>query len=106
LGSFVNRWTKIGIVVAAAVAGAVSAMVAVDVARDRGSTVSITGNVPFYAEWDPGPRGQSAIGEIGPSTSAKVLRVRYGKDFQAIKLRTDAGQTGWVFSGANVHLRK
>ena len=99
-----KRLAKIGIVVGALVALTVSLLVAVDVVGDRGTKVSITGNVPVYPEWDADPRYQSAVGEVGPSTSTKVLRVRYGKDFQAIKLRTDAGQTGWVFGGANVRL--
>src|SRR4051812_26856821 len=88
-GSFVTPLAKIGSVVAALVAMTVSVLVAVDVAQDRGMKVSITGSVPLYPDWDAGPQYQTAIGEIGPSTSAKVLRVRYGKDFEAIKLRTD-----------------
>jgi len=99
----VSRLVKVGIAVAA-VAVTASALVGLDVVQDRQTTVSITGPAPLYPDWDTGPRYQSAIGVIGPSTSTKVLRVRYGKDFEAIKVRTDAGQTGWVFSGANVHL--
>jgi hypothetical protein len=100
----VTRLAKIGGVVAALVAMMVFVLVAVDVVQDRKLKVSITGAVPLYPEWDAGPRYQSEIGEIGPSTSTKVLRVRYGKAFEAIKVRTDAGETGWVFTDASVHL--
>lgn len=99
-----KRLVIVGIVVAALVAVTASVLVGLDVAQDRRMTVSITGRVALYPDWDTEPRYQSAIGEIGPSTSAKVLRVRYGKDFQAIKVQVDGGQTGWVFGGANVYL--
>lgn len=101
-----NRLVKVGIVVVALVAVTAAVLVAVDVLQDRRTTVSITGRVPFYADWDLGPRHQVPVGEIGPSKSIKVLRVRYGKDFEAIKVPTGEGQTGWVFSGANVHLAR
>jgi hypothetical protein len=63
--------------------------VGVDVLQDRRTTVSITGHVPLYPDWDAGPRYQSAIGEIGPARSTKVLQVRYGQG-----LRGDQGPDG------------
>jgi hypothetical protein len=34
----------------------------------------------------------------------RALRVRYGKDFESIKVETSRGRTGWVVGGGGVRV--
>ena len=64
-------------------------LIAADVARDRALRVSIPKAVPMYANWGmvDGRGSSTPVGTIGPTVEQQVLRVRLGKDFEAIRVR-------------------
>lgn len=76
-----------------------------DIAEDREHVVSVVGMEPVYGlpphEY---PQTNPVVGEVRPGQSLKVLRVRYGKDFEALRVELPNGQIGWVLSGGGVRV--
>ncbi|HEY1269307.1 MAG TPA: hypothetical protein VGH16_18760 [Candidatus Binatia bacterium] len=53
------------------------------------------------------PRSNVTVGQVNPGDPVMVLRMGYGKDFRAWRVRSAAGQDGWfVDSGKNVRVNK
>jgi len=84
----------------------VGGFIAADVCRDRALRVSITREVPMYARWEmvDGRPSVTPVGRIGPIREQQVLRVRFGKDFMAIRVRNQAGTDGWIMGGGDVRV--
>ncbi|MBU2983992.1 hypothetical protein KO528_01395 [Saccharophagus degradans] len=77
-----------------------------DIANDRNKEVKIAEGVEAFNDWVCGYQNQSGcdvVFEVSPNSTFKVKRIRYGKDFTAVKISQD-GSSGWVFSGKGVHV--
>ncbi|MFO6423574.1 hypothetical protein [Motilimonas sp. KMU-193] len=77
-----------------------------DIANDRGKEVKILESVEAFNDWECGYQNQSGcnvVFEVNPNSTFKVKRIRYGKDFMAVKISQD-GSSGWVLSGKSVHV--
>ena len=65
--------------------------------------VEVVDNAPLYSlpphEY---PSTNPKVRELKQGEQVRVLRVRYGKDFEALKVETSAGQVGWVVGGEGV----
>ncbi|MBC3880624.1 hypothetical protein H8K35_03110 [Undibacterium sp. LX40W] len=48
------------------------------------------------------PDKNPVVTTIKPGESLKVIRVRYGKDFETLKVETTSGNVGWVIPGDGV----
>ena len=44
------------------------------------------------------------LATLQPGQPVKVLRMRYGKDFQTFKIETTSGTIGWVIGGQGIHV--
>lgn len=42
------------------------------------------------------PKENTIVGHVFPHESVKVVRMRYGKDFRAWRIKGDKGQVGWI----------
>lgn len=67
-----------------------------DIQSDRSKSIRIIKEVPLYDEWEP-LNGQKSSSMIAPGENLKVNRIRYGKDYMAIKIERESGKSGWVF---------
>lgn len=74
-----------------------------DLMKDRSQTVKILNPTPLYEEWGA-ISSTPSIGTVEPGEKLKVLRIRYGKEFQYIKIERPDGSTGWIMSGIGVEL--
>ena len=77
-----------------------------DVANDRNKEVKVTESVSAYNDWECGYQnhnGCSVVFEIKPVAIFEVRRIRYGKDFMAVKI-VQAGSSGWIFLGKGVQV--
>jgi len=95
---------SIGLVIAFALAA--MGLWLIDIASDRESAVEITARVPAYTNWECGYPDQpdcSVEFEAYVGEKYDVRRIRYGKDFMAIKIRK-GDSSGWVFSGEGVRV--
>ena len=76
-----------------------------DVAADRRYVVAVVGPEPLLSlpphEY---PAVNPIIETLQPGQALRVLRVRYGKDFEAIKVEAPNGKVGWVLSGSGVQV--
>jgi len=99
--------TKIVIGIAVAISLVAVGLVLSDIAADRTLRVAVTGSVPMYADWESAPgRASAAIARVGPAENLSVLRVRYGKDFMAIRVRRADGVDGWILGDDAVQVSK
>ncbi len=87
----------------AAVALAIATFWLADVAADRRYVVAVVGPESLltlppheYPEVNP------SIETLQPGQSLQVLRVRYGKDFESLKVQAPSGHVGWVLGGGGV----
>ena len=87
------------VVAAVTVAACVCAagLIASDIAADRAMKVSLAKSVPMHADWESvWDDSGRVISTVGPVENLPVLRVRYGKDFMAIRVRRVDGVDGWI----------
>ncbi len=69
-----------------------------DIIQDRQHIVLTDESVSAYTDWEPYPTKQmKPIFMLHPKISTKVKRIRYGKDYMAIKVEGQNGQVGWIF---------
>ncbi len=88
----------LGIVVA-------GAMVAADVVTDKRYVVAVISPTPLlYHPPHEYPSSNTALSTLQPGENVKVLRVRYGKDFEALQVERSSGESGWVFSGGAIEV--
>lgn len=98
------RWS--GIVAAATlILGALLLLYLLDVASDRRYVVVVQKDTPLLTlpphEY---PSHNPARAEVKSGQDVRVLRVRYGKDFESLKVETEAGEVGWVVNGLGVEV--
>jgi|1_EtaG_2_1085319.scaffolds.fasta_scaffold00003_330 hypothetical protein len=77
-----------------------------DIATDRAKVVEVSAPVFAYSDWECGYSNQtgcSVVFEVGADTEYDIQRIRYGKDFMAIKIQ-QGGLSGWVYSGKAVQV--
>jgi hypothetical protein len=88
-----------GLVLVGLLAAVPTAIIALDIRSDRRRTVTVNVRTPLYAEprLDCGRREPAAIAFVSPGDRVKVLRVRYGKDCQTVKVAIGDGGVGWLF---------
>jgi hypothetical protein len=74
-----------------------------DVLGDRQYRADVIGAAPLYSlpphEY---PSSNPLVSTLRPGEQLKVLRVRYGKDFEALKVETEGGHVGWVIGGEGI----
>ena len=68
-----------------------------DIHSDRQNIVTTLQKVPFYSDWVCGLNcgSEDRLGEIPSGNRLKVLRIRHGKDFMAIKIEFNS-KSGWL----------
>ena len=75
-----------------------------DVQSDKSKSIKITKALPLYDNWEP-LNGQQSNSNVMPGENLKVVRIRYGKDYMAIKVERENGSNGWViYQGDAVEL--
>jgi hypothetical protein len=67
-----------------------------DIVKDRSKTIKVIRTIPLYKEWEPFT-GQGTMSSAEPGEKLKVLRIRYGKDYMAIKVEKENEAVGWAF---------
>jgi hypothetical protein len=78
----------------------------IDIYSDRQYMVATLQNVALYTDWKCGLRcgEKNKAGEIPSGTRLKVLRIRYGKDYMAIRVEYNRN-IGWlIYSSRDVEL--
>jgi hypothetical protein len=74
-----------------------------DVYYDRTYKLAVESVAPLYSlpphEY---PTANSVMANLIPGEEVRVLRLRYGKDFQAFQVETKAGLIGWVIGGEGI----
>ena len=75
-----------------------------DILKDQRHKIEIIDKTPVYANWEPYPKNEQPLFSVTPENVVRVKRIRYGKDYMAIKIETEKGQRGWVFYGSTVHV--
>ena len=76
-----------------------------DVASDRRYQLAVVEATPLlshspleYLSSNP------PLATLQPGQPVKVLRMRYGKDFQTFKIETTSGTVGWVIGGRGIRV--
>ncbi|GAA4903150.1 hypothetical protein GCM10023333_41640 [Ferrimonas pelagia] len=78
-----------------------------DVVSDRKHVVAVEVDTAMYESFsciDATGGLCAAVREIPPGDGYKVLRIRYGKDYMAIKVQADL-TSGWILNEQGVALR-
>jgi hypothetical protein len=74
-----------------------------DILSDRAYRLEVVGAAPLYSlppyEY---PKLNPVVATLKPGQPVRVLRLRYGKDFQAFRVETEDGFVGWVIGGEGV----
>ncbi|HEY9193697.1 MAG TPA: SH3 domain-containing protein [Methyloversatilis sp.] len=74
-----------------------------DLAGDQKYTVAVVSPAPLYALPPTDyPNSNPVVKTLSAGVPLRVLRVRYGKDFEALKVETPNGEVGWVSGGEGV----
>jgi hypothetical protein len=88
-----------------AIAMAAAALWMMDIALDRQYLVFVALPEPVYElPLHNYPPSNMVIAQVQPHQNLRVLRVRYGKDFEALQVELPGGQRGWVFSGGGIRV--
>ena len=77
-----------------------------DIWHDRQVTVSILKPVALFPDRSIAAYGSEdqAIATIQPGVEVKVLRIIYGKDYMAFRVRSALDQEGWILYGENIQV--
>jgi hypothetical protein len=74
-----------------------------DIANDRSYKLAVTNPTPLYSISPIDlPATNPVVVVIQPGEPVRVLRMRYGKDFQTFRVETKSGQTGWLVYGNGI----
>jgi len=75
--------------------------------KTESHTLIINGPVHVYRTEVPPTTypGTDFIAELGPNDHPKVLEVRTGHGYRAVRVKLQDGREGWVFSGESIELR-
>jgi hypothetical protein len=75
----------------------------VDVIADRSYRLAVVAPAALYSlpphEY---PQSNPVVATLQPGQPIRVLRLRYGKDFQTFRIETPDGPTGWVVGGEGI----
>lgn len=78
-----------------------------DVLSDRNYQLTVVSSVSLLAEGPHNyPSVNPTIAILKPGEKVRVLRLRYGKDFQAFRVETETGLVGWVVAGSDVKVMR
>lgn len=70
--------------------------------RDRQHKIIVKELVPVYTDWEPYPfKDQKPEFILTKQDTVKVKRIRYGKDYMAVRIETRDGKSGWVLPDEN-----
>lgn len=99
-------WVVLITAVALAIVGLLG-IVGYDIIQDRQNSVLTEGPVPAYADWTPYPsKEMKSKFVLPPRSGARVKRIRYGKDYMAVKVESKGGEIGWIFYGQPFRISK
>jgi hypothetical protein len=95
------------LLIPAVTAVAIAGLWAVDVLADRSYSLIVVSDAPLL-ELGPHeyPLVNHTVAVLHPGEKIQVLRLRYGKDFQAFRVETGAGLQGWVVVGNGVVVKR
>lgn len=77
-----------------------------DIAQDKKNRIKVVSKVSVYDQWecgDPLYKGCVELFSLEANTDHQVERIRYGKDYMAIKIQKN-NLSGWVTYGKNVKI--
>lgn len=81
------------------------AWLAWDIHLDRSKEVRILKTTALYESWES-LGGQESASTVEPGENLKIERIRYGKDYMAIKVAKDNGLSGWlIYSSDSVEVQ-
>ncbi len=66
-----------------------------DIHRDKKKILNIVKPIPIFDDWKKSEK-QNKIAEIHPGEKVKVSRIRYGKNYMAIKVLREDLTKGWL----------
>jgi hypothetical protein len=76
-----------------------------DVIADRSYQLAVVAPAPLYSlpphEY---PETNPVSPTLQPGQAIRVLRLRYGKDFQAFRVETPDDRVGWVIGGEGIEV--
>jgi len=67
----------------------------IDVQRDKKKKVKIVKPLPVFNGWKRS-KEQQKIADVEHGENLKVARIRYGKDYMAIKIQREDKSNGWL----------
>lgn len=67
-----------------------------DVYKDRSKAIKILKQTNLHASWDNLLSDTTSIGKVEPNEIITVFRIRYGKEYMAIKVEKKDGTIGWL----------
>ncbi len=88
-------------------AAVIAGVIGYDIYSDRSYSVEILAPTPLLAEAHPQNYGETqnrVLATLAPGSRIIVLRIRYGKDFMAIRVRTDSDLDGWIIFGPTIEI--
>ena len=77
-----------------------------DIYIDRQHILIAEKMTPIYGDLSVSASQPVIIAMLGPGEQNKVLRIIYEKDFMKIKVRTPAGEEGWLWMDKDIKLTK
>lgn len=77
-----------------------------DLLVDRSHSITVVSDTPLYSlPPQDYPANNPQIATLKQGEPVKVIRIGHGKDFQAFRVETRSGQTGWVVLGKGIEAR-
>lgn len=74
-----------------------------DILADRSITLAVVAPAPLYSlspiDYE---KSNPILSMVPPGQHLKVMRMRYGKDFQTFHVETETGALGWVIGGEGI----
>jgi len=80
-----------------------------DIYDDGAPSIEVLAATPLLAEAHPQNYGETqndVVATLAEGARPTVLRIRYGKDYMAIRVRTDSNVEGWVIFGPTIRVRR
>src|SRR5262249_3908236 len=91
-------------IAAASITIVIAILVVNDIREDRSNTLVTVGPLQVYEHNDFWTKGEP-IALVAPNARLSVRRIRYGKDYMAVKVRLEDGREAWAFWGDPFVLR-
>jgi len=74
-----------------------------DILMDRSVSITVVAETPMYALPPQGyPASNPQVATLRPGEAVKVTRTGHGKDFEAFRVESSSGVSGWVVGGRGV----